>query len=122
RRVLFRSIIIAITFYIVIGYFYEPDPLSFMEWLESFVIYYGASSIGGGLGGGIGFLLKRAPYVLLTLLAGLILQLLEDGTSSWCDIVGVGENFTYCLLIISIIIYLITLRRNKKITAFDIQR
>jgi len=115
-------IIIAITFYIVIGYFYEPDPLSFMEWLELFVIYYGASTIGGVLGGGIGFLLKRSPYVLLTLLAGLILQLLENGTSSWGDIVGVGENVTYCLLIISIIIYLITLRRNKKITAFDIQR
>lgn len=114
--------IIAITFYILIGYFYEPVPLTFMEWLGLFVIYYGASTIGGVLGGGIGFLFKRSPYVLLILLAGLILQLFKNGTRSWGNIVGIGENVTYSLLIISIIIYLITLRRNKRITAFDIQR
>ena len=114
----------AITFYFVIGYFYEniSVSLSFIEWVEMFVIWYGASVIGGILGGGIGFLLKKTPYVLLILLAGLILQLFVNGARSWGDIIGIGENVTYCLLIVSIVIYLIVRRNERKTTAFDLQQ
>lgn len=116
----------AITFYLVIGYFYADIPvsLSLKEWVVAVVIWhYGSSAVGGILAGWVGFLLKKTPYVLLIVLAGLILQLFLNGTRSWSDIVGIGENVTYCLMIVSIVIYIVIVRRNERKTpAFNLQK
>lgn len=114
--------ITVITFYFVIGHFYEDVPpvtISFKEQVVTYMTWYGASTIGGILGGGVGFLIKKTPYALLSLLLGLILQLFVNGVSSWRDIIGISQNVTFCLMIVSIVIYLVTVR-FKKIRKTDI--
>ena len=108
--------ITAITFYFVIRYFYidVPVTISFKELAISYVNWYGASTIGGISGGIVGFLMKKTPYALLILLGGLILQLFVYGTSSWSDIVGIAQNVTYCLMIVSIVIYLVIMKKVKE--------
>jgi hypothetical protein len=105
----------AITFYFVIGYFYEdaPVPMTFKEQIIMYTTWYGASAIGGMLGGSVGFLMKKTPYVLLSLVAGLILQLFVNGTRSWQDVVGISQNVTFCLLIVSVLLYLVFVKRKK---------
>ncbi|WP_209300593.1 hypothetical protein [Lentibacillus salicampi] len=56
---------------------------------------------------------KKTPYALLILLTGLILQLFVNGAGSWGDIVGITQNITFCLMIVSIVVYL-TVSRGKK--------
>ncbi|MGG3911244.1 hypothetical protein [Peribacillus simplex] len=110
----------AITFYYVIGHFYTDIPvsvsisISFKEQAFNFVKLCGMSAIGGISGGIVGFLIKKTPYALLILLAGLILQLFVYGTSSWSDIVGIAQNVTFCLMIVSIFIYLVIVKRNDR--------
>lgn len=110
--------ITAITFYFVIGHFYTDIPvtvtISFKELAITYVNWYGASTIGGILGGIVGYLVKKTPFALLSLLVGLILQLFVNGTSSWGDIVGIVQNVTYCLMIVSIFIYLVFVKRNDR--------
>lgn len=110
--------ITAITFYFVVGSFYDDTPahlrISFREQAAAYMTWYVASTIGGILGGGVGFLLKKTPYALLSLLLGLILQLFVNGTNSWGDIVGIAQNVTYCLMIVSIIIYFGIKKRKMK--------
>lgn len=107
--------VIAITFYFVIGSFYDNTLIlfSFKEQIEVFTIWYGASIVGGCFGGGVGFFLKKTPSVLLILLLGLILQLFVNGAGSWNDIIGVSQNVTFCLMIISIVVYLAIMKKNK---------
>ncbi|MDM5291815.1 hypothetical protein QUF81_00690 [Peribacillus simplex] len=108
----------AITFYYVIGHFYTDIPvsisISFKEQAFNFVKLCGMSAIGGISGGIVGFLIKKTPYALLILLAGLIFQLFVYGTSSWSDIVGIAQNVTFCLMIVSIFIYLVIVKRNDR--------
>jgi predicted branched-subunit amino acid permease len=101
----------------VIGSIYEVRavPISFKEQIIAYVIWFGASSVGGIIGGLIGFIMKRTPYALLTLLIGLIMQLIVNGKSSWRDIVGISQNVTYCLMIFSIIFYLVIVKRMKEL-------
>lgn len=110
--------ITAITIYFVIRYFYIDVPvtvtISIKELAISYVNWYGASTIGGISGGIVGFLIKKTPYALLILLGGLILQLFVYGTSSWSDIVGIAQNVTFCLMIVSIFIYLVIVKRNSR--------
>ncbi|MFB4168219.1 hypothetical protein [Virgibacillus sp. JSM 102003] len=117
QAILFGAIytITAITFYFVIGHFYTdvPVPVSFSEQAVTYMIWYGASAVGGSLGGGIGYLFKINPYALLILLAGLIFQLFLYGTRSWFNIVGAAQNVTFCLIIVSIVIYLHLSRKRK---------
>ncbi|WP_044640916.1 hypothetical protein [Risungbinella massiliensis] len=110
--------VIAITLYFVIGNFYEDTqiPLSFKEQIETLAIWYGASIVGGGIGGGVGFLYKKTPYVLLILLLGLILQLFVNGAGSWSDIVRVAQNVTFCLMIVGIICLLMIVKRTTRET------
>lgn len=106
----------AITFYFVIEHFYEDVPtitISFKEQAIAYLTWYVASTIGGILGGGVGFLIKKTPYALLSLLVGLILQLFVNGASSWRGIVGISQNVTFCLMIVSIVIYLVVIRFKK---------
>ncbi|MFD0769019.1 hypothetical protein ACFQZ1_08940 [Bacillus sp. CGMCC 1.60114] len=108
--------ITAITFYFVIGHFYEdvsPITISFKEQAIAYMTWYVASTIGGILGGGVGFLIKKTPYALLSLLIGLILQLFVNGVNSWRGIVGISQNVTFCLMIVSIVIYLVVVRFKK---------
>lgn len=129
EAVLFGAIytLTAITFYLLIGnirYFYGDVPvqLSFKELAIGYAIHFGASAVGGILGGIIGFLAKKTSYALLSLLLGLILQLYVNGTRSWSDIIGIAENLTYCLLIVSIVIYLVNGKKNeRKATTLDFQ-
>jgi hypothetical protein len=58
--------------------------------------------------------MKKTPYALLILLVGLILQLFVNGTRSWSDMVGIAQNVTYCLMIVSIVIYLVIVKRNER--------
>lgn len=105
----------AISFYFVIGHFYTDAAvsLSLKEQAFIYVSWYGASTIGGILGGIVGFLTKKTPYALMVLLAGLFLQLFVNGIRSWSDIIGIAQNVTYCLMIISIVIYLVIMRKNE---------
>jgi hypothetical protein len=108
--------ITAITFYFVIGYFYEDIPVtvSFKEQVFIYVDWYGLSTVGGILGGVVGFLVKKTPYALLSLLVGLLFQLFVNGTSSWGDIVGIAQNITFILMIISIFVYLVIMKKMKE--------
>ncbi|AIF43964.1 hypothetical protein [Virgibacillus sp. SK37] len=110
----FIYIIIAITFYFLIGNFYTDIPISvpFKERIGTYAIWYGASAVGGISGGIVGFLTKKTPYALLILMAGLILQLFVSGSSSWSNVVGIAQNITFCLIIMGIIIRL-TVSKNK---------
>ncbi|MBY0598088.1 hypothetical protein KFD70_25725 [Bacillus pfraonensis] len=106
----------AISFYFVISNFYTDVQiqLSFKEMVIIFVSWYGGSTVGGIFGGIVGFLLKKTPYVLLILLSGLILQLFVNGTRSWGDMVGIAQNVTFILMILSIFVYLTLVKRLKK--------
>jgi hypothetical protein len=105
----------AITFYFLIGYFYElmPVQISFKEQIIIYLTWYGASAIGGILGGVVGFFVKKSHFVLLILLLGLILQLVVNGTWSWNDIVGVSQNITYCIMIVGIMLFVILKRISQ---------
>ncbi|MCM3655528.1 hypothetical protein [Metabacillus litoralis] len=109
--------ITAITFYFVIGYFYEDIPVTLSFKVQAFIYvgWYGTSAVGGIIGGIVGFFTKKIPYTLLCLLVGLIIQLFVNGTRSWSDIVGIAQNITFILMIISIFVYLTLVKRlNKK--------
>lgn len=108
--------VIAVTFYFVIGSFYDDAliQVSFKEQIGTFASWYGASVIGGCIGGGVGFLFKKTPYVLLILIFGLIIQLIVNGTGSWNNIVGVAQNVTFSLLIVCIVYFLITAKMRKQ--------
>lgn len=114
ESVLFGAIytVIAISFYFVIGHFYSEltIPLPFIEQIRIKATWYGTSIVGGLLGGIAGFLLQKTPYILLILPMGIILQLFLYGTSSWSGIIGIAQNVTFCLMIISIVGYLITVK------------
>lgn len=118
-------IIIAITFYFVIGNFYEsiisvePVPSSLKEKVIAYLLWYGASTVGGVLGGGAGFLFKKTPYVLLVIIVGLIVQLFKNGERSWEGTLGVSQNLSYCLMIVSIVIYLIVVRIKKNLIKYE---
>jgi len=105
----------AITFYFAIGHFYiDAAVSSFKEQALVYAIWGGASAIGGILGGITGFLLKKTPYALLSLLVGLILQLFVNGTYSWGNVVGIAQNVTFCLMIVSIVFYIVIVKRKKE--------
>lgn len=105
-----------ITFYFVIGHFYTDSSISvsFKEQAVAYATWYGASAIGGIFGGIVGYLIKKTPYALLILLFGLFLQLFVNGESGWSDIVGIAQNVTYCLMIVSIFIYLGIVKKKVK--------
>ncbi|MEI4830234.1 hypothetical protein WAX78_12295 [Bacillus sp. FJAT-53711] len=106
--------ITAITFYFVIGYFYQDVPVAvpFKEQVVAYATWYGASAVGGILGGVVGFFMKKTSYALLPLAVGLILQLFVNGKNSWNDVIGIAQNVTYCLMIGIIVIHLIIERFN----------
>ncbi len=87
---------------------------SLQEQLGIYAIWYVPSIIGGCLGGIIGYLCKKTPYVLLSLLFGIILQLFVNGAGSWKNIIGIAQNSTFCLMIVSIVGYLITVKRKNR--------
>ena len=117
-------IVSSITMYFVIGHFYSDQPDSVVWGLKDmiyiFITWYGASVIGGMVGGMVGFLFTKKPVVLVTLPAGLLLQLFLNGTRGWSDIVGMAQSITYCLIIISVFIYFFRLKttKNKKVKHF----
>jgi len=117
-------IVSSITMYFVIGHFYSDQPDGVVWGLKDmmyiFITWYGASVIGGIVGGMVGFLFTKKPVVLVTLPAGLLLQLFLNGTRGWSDIVGMAQSITYCLIIISVFIYFFRLKttKNKKVKHF----
>jgi hypothetical protein len=108
--------ICAITFYFAIGHFYIETTVSssFKEQTLVYTIWGGASAIGGILGGITGFFFKKTPYALLILLVGLILQLFVNGTFSWGNVVGIAQSVTFCLMIVSIVFYIVIVKRKKE--------
>jgi hypothetical protein len=110
--------------YFVIGHFYNDQPDSVVWSLKDiiyiFITWYGASVVGGIVGGIVGFLFIKKPVVLVTLPAGLLLQLFLNGTRGWSDILGMAQSVTYCLIIISVFIYFFRLKtiKNKKVKHF----
>lgn len=108
--------ICAITFYFAIGHFYIETTVSssFKEQALVYAIWGCASAIGGILGGITGFLFKKTPYALLILFVGIIFQLFLYGTSSWGDIVGISQNVTFCLIVVSIVFYIVIVKRKKE--------
>jgi len=107
--------IFAISFYFLLGNFYLNAHITFTfkEQISIFVIWYSASLAGGIIGGLTGYLVKTRPYILLIIPAGLILQLLINGTRSWNDIIGISQNITFCLMILFILFYLLMTRAKK---------
>ncbi|OIK13390.1 hypothetical protein BIV59_06225 [Bacillus sp. MUM 13] len=118
ESILFATIytITAISLYFVVSNFYEDVPVkvSFNEKVITYAVWYGSSILGGIIGGISGFLIKKTPFILLIIPLGLILQLFLNGKSSWSDIVGIAQNVTYCLIIISIVIYLGIVKKKRK--------
>ena len=80
----------------------------------AYTIWVGASVIGGFIGGAVGFLFKKTPNALLILLVGLILKLFVNGTFSWVNIVGIAQSVTFCLMIVSIVFYIVIMKRKKE--------
>ncbi|TLS36506.1 hypothetical protein [Pseudalkalibacillus caeni] len=70
--------------------------------ISTYMIWFAASLVGGSVGGGVGFLVKRNAFALLVVPAGLLLQLFINGPPSWRDIVGIAQNVTYCVMIVGI--------------------
>ncbi|MBN8233855.1 hypothetical protein JF544_01290 [Halobacillus kuroshimensis] len=99
----------AITFYFVISNFYGSNTVtsSFVERVLMYLVWYIVSAVGGLLGGSAGFLLKKNHYTILILTIGLMVQIIKNGESSWNNMVGIAQNTTYCLMLVSTIIYLI---------------
>ena len=107
--------IVAMTFYLVISYFYVDVPApAFLELVVSYVSWYGNSIVGGFIGGSVGFLVKKTPYALLILFVGIIFQMFLYGTSSWGNAVGIAQNLTFCLMIVSIVFYIVIVKRKKE--------
>lgn len=108
--------VIAITFYFVIGSFYNDTlrQVSLKEQIGTLVIWYGASIAGGCIGGGAGFLFKKTSYVLLVLLFGLIIQLFVNGAGSWNNIVGIAQNITFYLMLVCIVYFLIAMKKKNR--------
>ncbi|WP_347553184.1 hypothetical protein ABFG93_21705 (plasmid) [Pseudalkalibacillus hwajinpoensis] len=113
--------IIAITFYFLFGYIYEsfiyegviPVSTSFKDQLKVYAEWYGASTVGGLVGGTLGYLFKKNRFVLLFLVLGIILQLFVNGARSWDNPVGFAQNMSFCLMIISIFIYLVIVMKKN---------
>ncbi|PGK51681.1 hypothetical protein CN918_28210 [Priestia megaterium] len=107
--------IFAISFYFLLGNFYLNAHITFTfkEQISIFIIWYGASLAGGIIGGLTGYLVKTRPYILLIIPVGLIFQLFLNGTRSWNDIIGISQNITFCLMILSILIYLLMIKAKK---------
>lgn len=103
--------VIAMTFYLAIGHFFDDTPAelrpTFKEQVIIYANWYGPSALGGIIGGLAGFFTKKSPYMLLILLLGLILQMAVNGRSSWNNIIGGSQNVTFCLMITGIILYLV---------------
>ncbi len=126
QAALFGSLytVISITFYFIIGTLCSDEPegvaLGLQDKLYIFITWYGASIIGGIIGGIVGFIFTKKPVTLLILPAGLLLQLLLNGTRGWSDIVGIAQSITYCLIILTVFIYFFRLRatKNKKVKHF----
>ena len=57
---------------------------------------------------------RKTPYALLISLVGLILQLFVNGTFSWGNVVGIAQNVTFCLMIVSIVFYIVIVKRKKE--------
>ncbi|MGX9135051.1 hypothetical protein ACWV26_11880 [Rummeliibacillus sp. JY-2-4R] len=111
--------LVAMTFYLIISYFNVDIPVdipaqSFKEQAFSFARWYGGSFVGGFIGGSVGFLVKKTPYALLILFVGIIFQMFLYGTSSWGSIVGIAQNVTFCLTIVSIVFYIVYVKRKKE--------
>lgn len=114
---------IAITFYFILGSIYEETTmaLSSKEIITVFITWYGASIIGGCIGGAAGFLVKKTPYVLLVLPLGLTLQLYLHGLRSWSNVVGIAQNLTFCMMII-LSLWLFVSKRKKYHSTYDVQK
>lgn len=118
-------IVSSITLYFILGMFFSDIPISnsLTDWIFVFLNWYGASTVGGIIGGCTGFLLKKNRYVLIIVVLGLILQLYINGSRSWTDSVGIAQNVTFCLMIAGIMIYLWMIRgANKKQYAGNISK
>lgn len=110
----------AITFYFLLGNLFTDIPISvsFKEKTDNYAVWYAASAAGGISGGMTGFSAQKTPFALLILMAGLILQLLVNGSNSWKSVVGITQNMTFCLLIMGIMMRLIVSKMrmpNEKI-------
>ncbi|WP_175615410.1 hypothetical protein [Piscibacillus halophilus] len=105
----------AITFYFLIGHYFIDSliQVSIFHQIKVYLIWYGASIIGGCLGGGTGYLYRKSPNVLFIVLLGLILQLFVNGASSWNNMIGTAQNITFCLMTIGIVVYLVIVNRKK---------
>ncbi|ANC77522.1 hypothetical protein ABE65_012225 [Fictibacillus phosphorivorans] len=113
---------IAITFYFILGSIYEKTTiaLSSKEIITVFITWYGASIIGGCIGGAAGFLVKKTPYVLLVLPLGLTLQLYLHGLRSWSNVVGIAQNLTFCMMIV--VSLLLFVSKRKYHSTYDVQK
>ncbi|RLQ92339.1 hypothetical protein D9X91_19690 [Falsibacillus albus] len=108
--------IIAITYYFVIGYFFDDNPVkpTINDQVRVFVSWYGASAIGGVAGGAAGFMFKRNPFVLIIVMLGLLLQLILSGPESWRNELGIAQNLTFCLMVVGFAAYLMFIWKRKK--------
>ncbi|MBA2174840.1 hypothetical protein H0266_08040 [Halobacillus locisalis] len=111
------SVICSITFYLVIGSFYEDHAFtsSLLEKLKNFGSWYAPSIVGGIAGGTTGYLTKRNRYTLSLLGAVLLFQLLINGSTSWGNAVGLATNLTFCAVLLITTAYLvyISVPRNR---------
>ncbi|MFB8424903.1 hypothetical protein ACFC4S_23080 [Priestia megaterium] len=109
--------LIAITIYFVIGSSYSGGPNILALGLKSLayvlITWYGASVLGGILGGITGFVFRSKPYVLLIFPAGVILQLCINGTRAWVDTIGIAQSTTYCLMLAISLWYFYILNKKK---------
>jgi len=107
----------SITIYFVIGSSYSGGPNILALGLKSLayvlITWYGASVLGGFLGGIIGFVFRSKPYVLLIFPAGVILQLCINGTHAWEDRLGIAQSITYCLMLVISLWYFYILNKKK---------
>lgn len=107
----------AILLYLLFANLYEKTPenisVTVFQQLLSYLIWLGASAVGGLFGGAVGFSLKKSYYPLLILLVGLILQLFVNGKKSWNDLIGILQNATFCIMIAGIIIYIFYVKRRQ---------
>lgn len=111
------SVICVITFYLVIGSFFEDHAFtsSLLEKLKNLGSWYAPSILGGIVGGATGYLTKRNRYTLSLLGAVLLFQLLINGSWSWGNSVGLATNLTFCVMLLITTVYLvyISVPRNR---------